>query len=262
MALVSVASAKGSPGVSTTALALAARWPGQCLLADLDPAGGDVALRYRDEDGDPLDTDRGLLSLGVAVRRGTESAQLADHLQRLSGGLDALVGVSSPSQVQGLGAAWGHVGRLLARQPEADVIADCGRVVPGSATIPVLQASDVVLFVTDSSLEQVAHLRERIRNMADVLRPGDVDGIPVAVAVIASYRDTRAAADLQQLLDSARLPVTVLGVIADEPRSAHVLRTGHGRIGRGSLLLRSVDGVVDKIRELGRLHAQRLQAQD
>ena len=66
MALVAFASAKGSPGASTAALAVAALWPRDVLLADCDPAGGDVALRMPDPDGAPLDPDRGLVSLAAA----------------------------------------------------------------------------------------------------------------------------------------------------------------------------------------------------
>ncbi len=74
MTLVSVCSAKGSPGVSTFAAALAALWPQESLLADLDPAGSDLIWRYRAATGEPLDPDRGLLSLGVAVRPGGTAA--------------------------------------------------------------------------------------------------------------------------------------------------------------------------------------------
>ena len=41
MPLIVVASDKGSPGVTTTAITLAAVWPRRALLAELDPSGGD-----------------------------------------------------------------------------------------------------------------------------------------------------------------------------------------------------------------------------
>ena len=75
------ASAKGSPGVSTTVAAVAASWPTPVVLADVDPAGGDVMWRNRTATGGPLDPDRGLLSLGAAVRRGAAQADLTEHLQ-------------------------------------------------------------------------------------------------------------------------------------------------------------------------------------
>ena len=46
MALIAVAADKGAPGVTTTALALAAVWPRPVLLAECDPAGGDLVYRF------------------------------------------------------------------------------------------------------------------------------------------------------------------------------------------------------------------------
>ena len=71
MALIVVASDKGSPGVTTTAITLAAVWPRRALLAELDPSGGDVALRLRGPRGAPLSPEVGLISLAVGVRRGS-----------------------------------------------------------------------------------------------------------------------------------------------------------------------------------------------
>jgi cellulose biosynthesis protein BcsQ len=70
MALVTVMSAKGAPGATTTAMLLAALWPQDTLLVDADPSGGDVALRLPRLDGRALDRDRGLLSLLPLARRG------------------------------------------------------------------------------------------------------------------------------------------------------------------------------------------------
>ena len=93
MALIAFASAKGSPGVSVTTAGLAHLWPTRAVVADLDPAGGDTGLRYRADDGDPLNPAVGLLSLGAAVRAG-QAADLDDHLQTTAGGMRTLVGVT------------------------------------------------------------------------------------------------------------------------------------------------------------------------
>ena len=89
MALIAFASAKGSPGVSVTIAGLAQLWPRPAVVADLDPAGGDTGLRYRAENGDPLNPSTGLLSLGAAVRSG-QRANLEDHLQTTAGGMRTL----------------------------------------------------------------------------------------------------------------------------------------------------------------------------
>ncbi|HET6699590.1 MAG TPA: hypothetical protein VFG88_10915 [Nocardioidaceae bacterium] len=246
MALIALASAKGAPGVSVATAGLAAVWPRRCVVADLDPAGGDVPLRYRREDGDPLDPDTGLLSLAVAVRRGTQG-DLEEHLQRTSAGMETLVGVGSPGQVQGLGAAWPFVAAAMRDLPDADVLVDLGRVTPGSAVLPILERADGLVMVTGSSLEEVAHLRERLGNLKELLGLGNVDGIPVGVAVRTSARDTRSLDDTVRLLDSSRLPVTGLGVVAEDAKAAEVVRTESGRSIRRSVLLRSLTDLAGAI---------------
>ena len=82
MALVVVASDKGSPGVTTTALTMAAVWPRRALLAELDPSGGDVALRLRGPRGAPLSSEVGLISLAVGARRGMRPEQIFEHPQQ------------------------------------------------------------------------------------------------------------------------------------------------------------------------------------
>ena len=49
--LIAVAADKGAPGVTTTAVTLAAVWPRPVLLAECDPAGGDIAYWLPAEGG-------------------------------------------------------------------------------------------------------------------------------------------------------------------------------------------------------------------
>jgi MinD-like ATPase involved in chromosome partitioning or flagellar assembly len=250
MALYALASAKGSPGTTLTATALASVWPTDPVLADLDPSGGDLAWRCRTPDGDPIDTERGLISLGASVRRGAHEAALEEHLQEVSGGIRVLAGLRSAAQVSGLGAAWGQLPAVF-RGFSQDVIADCGRVVPGSATLPLLHQADAVLFVVRPDVEGIAHLRDRLATLRDQADLGSAEGAPVGVAVVTSYRDTRSAPDLQQLLDSEGIPAGVLGVVADDPRTASALRgIGYARTAR-SLLVRSAAELAGRLVALG-----------
>jgi MinD-like ATPase involved in chromosome partitioning or flagellar assembly len=250
MALYALASAKGSPGTTLTATALASVWPTDPVLADLDPSGGDLAWRCRTPDGDPIDTERGLISLGASVRRGAHEAALEEHLQEVSGGIRVLAGLRSAAQVSGLGAAWGQLPAVF-RGFSQDVIADCGRVVPGSATLPLLHQADAVLFVVRPDVEGIAHLRDRLATLRDQADLGSPEGAPVGVAVVTSYRDTRSAPDLQQLLDSEGIPAGVLGVVADDPRTATALRgIGYARTAR-SLLVRSAAELAGRLVALG-----------
>src|SRR5581483_7650817 len=86
MALIAVTADKGAPGVTTASVALAAVWPRPVLLAEADPAGGDLMYRLPAASGGQLDPGRGLLSLAVAVRRGLEPGQVWEHTQKLQGG--------------------------------------------------------------------------------------------------------------------------------------------------------------------------------
>ena len=114
MALVAVASDKGAPGVTTASVVLAAVWPRPVLLAECDPAGGDLLYRFPAADGGRLDPGRGLLSLAVAARRGLRPEQVWEHTQTLRGGLAVLTGVSTAEQGAGLDPLWGPVGAALA----------------------------------------------------------------------------------------------------------------------------------------------------
>jgi len=62
MALIALAADKGSPGVTTAAVALSAVWPRRVLLAETDPAGGDLVYRSAAAHGGPLNPNTGMLS--------------------------------------------------------------------------------------------------------------------------------------------------------------------------------------------------------
>src|SRR3954465_5724145 len=91
MALIAVAADKGSPGVTPTAVALAAVWPRRVLLAETDPAGGDLVYRPAAAHGGPLNPHTGILPCAAPPRPGLVPDQLGDHVQPSSGGLEVLV---------------------------------------------------------------------------------------------------------------------------------------------------------------------------
>jgi MinD-like ATPase involved in chromosome partitioning or flagellar assembly len=248
MTLISFVSAKGSPGVTQTVAGLSIVWPRRTAIADLDPIGGDVSIRHQAQDGGPLDLDRGLVSLGAALRGGNQ-AELGDHLQTTADGLNVLVGVTAPGQVQGLGATWPHIGSTLSSYQD-DVLADCGRFTPGSPIFPVIERSSALVFVTRSEVAALAHLRERLRAMREPLGIGAVDGIPIGVVLVGDPRDSRSAEDTEQLLAAAGLPVRALGVVADDPKTVRALRAGTGRTIARSPLIRSLIDVTTSIHSL------------
>jgi hypothetical protein len=245
--MVALAADKGSPGVTTAALTMAAVWPRRAVLAELDPFGGDVALRLRGPRGIPLSPETGLISLAVGVRRGAAPHQVFEHVQRLDGGLEVVVGLTAPEQAAGLSGLWAPVAMLLQRVPDADVVADCGRLYPGSPALDVLPHAAAIVLVTRTSVESVAHLRSRAGALvADLGRRG-ARVPPIFALVITPPRDDRSAAEVERVLRQARLPVSVLGRLAYDPKGAGML-TGEwvGRLDK-SLLVRSARDVAGRL---------------
>lgn len=238
MSVIAVCSAKGSPGVTMTAQALAAVWPGSVALVDADPVGGDILWRCRTPQGGPLNPDRGLLSLAAAARRDAGETNLSEHLQTSSLGQPVLVGLSSQEQLAGLGSVWSQLPSLLARHP-GDVLVDCGQLTAGGASLPVITKADAVLLVVRPDIEGVAHLRSRLTQFAKAFRLGDPDGTPVYVAVATSYRDTQSAEHLQQLFDSERIAARVIGVCAADKKGAEIFGSRRDGDARRTLLARS-----------------------
>src|SRR5215217_7772269 len=68
--LIAIASMKGSPGATSTSLALAAMWPRPVVLVEADPSGGDLAYRCKAAYGGLPYTDRSVLTLAAAMRDG------------------------------------------------------------------------------------------------------------------------------------------------------------------------------------------------
>ncbi|TDC75612.1 hypothetical protein, partial [Actinomadura sp. 7K507] len=259
MALIALAADKGAPGVTTAAVALGAVWPRPVLVAECDQAGGDLVYRLPAApdagdagDGGMLNPSRGLLSLAATARRGLRPDQVAEHCQRLVGGLDVLVGTTNAEQAQAMTWLWGPLGRAFAGLDPVDVIADCGRLGAGTPLIELMHEADMVVLLTRATLEQVAHLRERVAALTAEMRGGP----PVGVLVLADPRDFRGSiAEVDRILAVARgrvqpmdadvrhgpppPDVAVLGGLALDPKGAELL-SGHwgGRLDR-SLLIRS-----------------------
>jgi hypothetical protein len=247
VALIALASDKGSPGVTTAALTLAAVWPRRALLAELDPSGGDIALRLRGARGVPLSPETGLISLAVGVRRGAVPQQVFEHVQRLDGGLEVILGLGAGEQAAGLTGLWSPVSMLLDHVPGVDVIGDCGRLYHGSPSVDVLVHASAIVLVTRPSIDAVAHLRTRATAVVAEVNARAQTVPPVFAVVVTSPRDDKSPQEIQMILRQARLPVTVIGRIAHDPRGAGMLAGEWvGRLDK-SLLIRSARDVAAKI---------------
>lgn len=237
MALIALAADKGAPGVTTAAVALGAVWPRPVMVAECDPAGGDLVYRLPGEQG-MLDPAKGMLSLATEARRGLRPEQIAPHTQRLVGGLDVLVGLTNAEQSKGLDWLWSPLGRSFAILPGVDVLADCGRLGPGSAgLLDLLRESDLVVLVTHATLEHVAHLRERLSQLSADLPQ---QRARLGVVVVADPRGYRSSlTEVERVLAQSKLPAAVLGGLAYDPKGAQMLRGEWGGRLDKSLLIRS-----------------------
>lgn len=180
--LVAVGSLHGSPGVTTACVALAAHWPAReprPTVVECDPAGGDLALRWR------LGLHPGLSDAAAAVagmaQPGPEA--LAEGVQHLSleGGVVVPVVCAGPggAEVRSALPLLAGPGAKVLYPPDATVIADLGRLDPGSAAWPVAAGADLVVLVVEGTLVGAAHLRFRL----DEVRALAGRGVEVTIAV-------------------------------------------------------------------------------
>jgi hypothetical protein len=149
--LISLLSAKGSPGVTTSVLALAARWPRTAIAVDLDPQGGDVLAGVG---GGRQPTRHGIVELLVEARNGSMLAAMGRQVVRpVPHSPPVLAGFGAPGQAANV--PWDLIGSHLVDVPGADVLADCGRFAVDNPVSAVLRRSDLILLVTGSSLRIV-----------------------------------------------------------------------------------------------------------
>ncbi|MEV0068848.1 MULTISPECIES: carbon monoxide dehydrogenase maturation protein [unclassified Amycolatopsis] len=174
--LIALCSVKGSPGVTTLAMGLAARWPhpeATCrLVAEVDPSGGDLALRFG------LPTAPGLVSLAAVVRRVQDPAAVWEHTQPLPAGPRVLVAPPGGPHARAalhtmVTAHTGPVLHVLARVPGVVVLADCGRVDRGSPAEAIARRADALILMCRTRVEDLAHAAARLPELAGwTARPG------------------------------------------------------------------------------------------
>lgn len=231
MALVALASAKGSPGVTTAALVVGALWPRQVLLSECDPSGSDVAIRMTGPGQTALNPDRGLVSLAAAGRKGIGDEVIMAHSQQLDGGLEVLLGVRAPEQIGGMGGLWAPLGQAFDQMYGSDVLADCGRIGPNSPQLPVLQSARLVVLVCTATGSSVAHLRERVSSLVH-----HVDA-QLGVIVVADPKRRDGVRQVWSVLDQMSTPIQHRWHLALDPAGAAFFDgRGVGRLDRTSLI--------------------------
>lgn len=216
-------SAKCSPGVSTALAALTYAWPRGVLLADCDPAGGDLAPGWLGHwlFDNRLDPGRGVLSFATDTRHVSvgEAALLAPHLQPVPVAAHAhlLAGLAGPAQHASVGdAGWRRLAQALGDASATggwDVLIDAGR--HSAATpLPLLAIADRVLVGVRPVPRHVVATRLLLAALSRQVEPG-------VLALAALAASTIGARDLRRALD---LPVAV--ELPHDARTAAVFADG------------------------------------
>lgn len=253
MTLYALSSPGGSAGVTTTALALALTWPQRVILAECDPAGGDIVAGLF---AGHMTAPRGLLDLAYGANRGSValSAGAGGQLGALdtAGTRTFLAGLCDPRQAPGLAPAWPAIAAVLSKavlagQP-CDVIADCGRLDAGDGQpTSVLADAALVAVVMRSSLRQIAAATPRMEMLADLR-----GGLERVGLLLVGGKDGHRLAEITRTLG-----IRLLARIPSDGRTAAVLSDGRGR--RTSLdetpLLRAAKTACQALIKAGSAHA-------
>lgn len=246
MTLLSVFSVKGAPGVTTLSCLLAAAWsgPGPVVLAEADPAGGDLAARFG------LSSRVGWLSLATSMRRSEGPPSLDDHLQHLPGGLPVLVGARGDDR-RSADSNEGTVVRTYAGPVEDSIgdavdpsrgptsgltVVDLGRYFDGDTVSGSwLRRSDYSLLVVPGDASAAVNLRDRAPQLLDAC-----DG-RLGLVVLGGTYGCSDMADFTGIAGITNLPV--------EPSAAAAAcgAPGSGRRLELSLLWAAVSKLADSL---------------
>lgn len=218
MGITVLASATGSPGVTTTALGLALAWPRDVVLVDADrDAGQSVLAGYlQGHDG----TGRGLARLAdwEAAARPEKLLEQTVVLTVEDRSCRLLPGFLSPTSAASFEPVWWSFSRGLRGLVDAgqDVIVDAGRVQTGLAP-GLVDAADLLLVVVRSTLRSLAGARVHLESLAAIAREGGADRGLIIVGPGRPY-------GVHEISEQFGWPV--VASIAWDPDSAAVLSDG------------------------------------
>jgi hypothetical protein len=245
--LTVVTSGKAAPGVTTATWALALTWPEPVLVADCDPAGGDMGpglLAGR------VSAEHGLLSWSTSARRGvpalTAASMLAQHVVELPERREVWFLPGFATSTQGFSFTdeiWERLALALARSSAAmgrDALVDAGRLVGDRGNWPVLRAADEVLLAVRPSVRSVHAAQDATTKLRYEL--GDLGKVSALVIGAGPYSAGEVAAALQTSLG---------GVLPDDRPAAAVLSDGANvsitRQMQRSALMKAAGGVARRV---------------
>jgi hypothetical protein len=208
-----------SAGVTTLALAVAARWPrpAEALLVEADPSGGDLAARFGLRPAPGL-TSAAATAAGAGA--GMEDGfALGGHVQQLPLGVPVLLAAASYVQASAAVRTLEQTGALDTAAHTWPVLVDIGRLDGRSPALPLAARARLAVVVCAPRWDELAHAAATVHALqsAGPVRPWLAlrgDG-PIPAKEIAET-----------------FAVPVCGTIPDDRTAARVL-SGQARPGRG-----------------------------
>jgi MinD-like ATPase involved in chromosome partitioning or flagellar assembly len=157
--IVTLASVRGSPGVTSWSLLLAGAWPADTgrerVVVEADLDGGVLGARYG------VGVDPGVVSLIAALRRDGE-IPVGEHGRAAGGGVWLLPGPESAEQTR---TVWSGTADAVAARLATDDrvwLVDGGRLHAGASTLPFVARSAVTLVVCRSRPEDIVQVPARV----------------------------------------------------------------------------------------------------
>lgn len=160
MTIYCLASASGSPGVTTTVVGLATVWPRPCLVVEADPTGGSAILAGYF--GGLVVPSGGLLDLVMAHRQNRLAEEIPERLIEIPETQAKLLsGSRSHAQAASLAPLWEPLLDCLHEISRAgtDVLIDAGRLGLAGWSEPLVLGSDLTVLVVRSGLPELSGAR-------------------------------------------------------------------------------------------------------
>ena len=244
MAIVSLFSVSGSPGVTSLALALTVLWPRPAVLVDGDPAASKAVLAGWLQGQAPH--DRSLVDLAIAHSHGELSQSLPTVMLELPGSAQRwlIPGVQSPLQARSVEPLWPALVAAFDELDDSgvDVIIDAGRLGMRHAPMRAIRTADVALLVLRSTLPAVAAAAAWVPTLTDLLEVPDRSRL--GLALVGAGRPY-GAREISRSLGS--LPV--LANLAWDPATADCFSLGKsaGRHFGSTALVRSARAAAESL---------------
>lgn len=232
MTIISFVSASGSPGVTTTALAVASAWPVDRLLIEADPSGGVLTTRF-----EAAKLDSTLSEIAVGSKRSLTKEAVWRYARELPGEVPVCLAPPSGALVESALRSGGQMFPEALRRTGIDVLIDAGRFNPDSAALPLIKGSDVILMVCESTAE---HLNVAQHPLTWLLQ-NCVETHTIAWLLVGETQYSAA-----QVNYAYKIPV--FGIMADDRTGANALRgIGTERSWRRSPIRRSATTLADQL---------------